>query len=318
MKTLYPSIEPFNHFYLETDRIHRVYVEQSGNVQGISVIFLHGGPCSGTKPDHRCFFNPEKYHIILFDQRGCGRSLPFGEIENNTLPNLIADMEAIRQKLSIEKWLIFGGSWGATLGLYYAQHYTNNVLGLILRGAFLARQQDMSWFLGKSGAALIYPERYQHILQSVSLTDFSDALLTRLYDGLLSVDEILVRRITKAWMNWGAQVALGNAYQPELTHEPITEKDVLQARMELHYAKNHYFLAENELLNHCANLQPIPTVIIHGRHDLVCPIEAGWQLHRVMSWANYHVLPNSGHIAKGEEMINALVCATDNFKIDAI
>ena len=156
MKTLYPEISPFHTFFLETGSKHSVYVEQSGIPEGIPVLFLHGGPCSGTKPDHRRFFNPEHYHIILFDKRGCGLSLPFGELENNTTQDLIDDMERIRQHLSIEQWMLFGGSWGAALALLYAQQHQDKVLGMIIRAVFLARLQDLEWF-AKVGANLIYP-----------------------------------------------------------------------------------------------------------------------------------------------------------------
>ena len=169
MKTLFPKIEPFNSFFLKTDSVHSVYVEQCGNPSGMPIVFLHGGPCSGCKPDHRRFFDPNYYHIILLDQRGCGRSLPFGELENNTLPNLIADLEQIRQQLKFEKWTLFGGSWGATLALAYTQKHVEHVRTIILRGSFLARQQDMNWFLGHNGVALIYPDVWQELYESIPI-----------------------------------------------------------------------------------------------------------------------------------------------------
>ncbi|MFZ2168460.1 MAG: prolyl aminopeptidase [Methylococcaceae bacterium] len=311
MKTLYPEITPYHTFFLETGSKHSVYVEQSGNPEGFPVIFLHGGPCSGTKPDHRRFFNPEHYRIILFDQRGCGLSLPFGELEHNTTQDLIDDMERIRQQLQIEQWLVFGGSWGAALALLYAQQHPARVNGLIIRAVFLVRQQDLDWF-AKDGAGRIYPEQWQRLLESIPEQGRHN-LVQGLCDALWGEDEVATRRAAREWMAWGGQVALGNDYQPDTQNDHITEKMVKQVRMELHYARSHYFIQENRILENCAILNNIPTVIIHGRQDLVCPLEAGMKLYQALPHAQYIVLPNAGHIARGEEMIDALVTATDRF-----
>jgi proline iminopeptidase len=311
MKTLYPEISPYHTFFLETGTQHAVYVEQSGNPDGIPVIFLHGGPCSGTKPDHRRFFNPDFYHIILFDQRGCGLSVPFGELEHNSTQDLIDDMERIRQHLGVEQWLLFGGSWGAALALLYAQQQPDKVRGMIIRAVFLARQQDLEWF-AKVGVNLIYPEQWQRLLESIPEPSRKE-LISGLCAALGGNDEVAKRRVTKEWLAWGAQVALGNAYMPDRQNEHVTEKMVKQVGMELHYAKHHYFVTENQILENCALLRNIPTVIIHGRQDLVCPIEAGMKLHQALPEADYIILPNAGHIAQGAEMIDALVSTTDKF-----
>ena len=311
MKTLYPEISPFHTFFLETGSKHSVYVEQSGNPEGIPVIFLHGGPCSGTKPDHRRFFNPEHYSIILFDQRGCGLSLPFGELENNTTQDLVDDMERIRQQLGIEKWLVFGGSWGAALALLYAQQHQDKVLGMIIRAVFLARQQDLEWF-AKVGANLIYPEQWQRLLESIPMQGRED-VVKGLCAALWGEDEVAKRRVAKEWIGWGGQVALGNDFKSGRSSDHVTDKMVKQVGMELHYAKNRYFVTDNQILENCASLQNIPTTIIHGRQDLVCPIEAGMKLHQALPEAEYIILPNAGHIAQGSEMIDALVSATDKF-----
>jgi proline iminopeptidase len=311
MKTLYPELQPFNSFFLETDSKHAVYVEQSGNPDGIPVIFLHGGPCSGTKPHHRRFFNPQRYHIILFDQRACGLSVPFGELEHNTSQDLCADMERIRTQLNIQQWLVFGGSWGGALALIYAQQHTDKVLGLIIRAVFLARQRDLDWF-ANDGVGRIYPEQWQRLMSSIpNASDHN--LVQDCYNALWDKDEVTQRRVAKEWLAWGAQVALGNDYQANDEH--ISEKMLKQARMELHYAKHRYFIAENQILANCYLLAAIPTVIIHGRMDLVCPIEAGLSLHHAMPHAEYIILPYAGHIAQGEDMIDALVTATDNFVV---
>ncbi len=309
MKILYPEIQPFHSFFLETNSQHRVYVEQSGNPDGIPVIFLHGGPCSGTKPSQRQFFNPEIYHIILFDQRGCGLSLPFGELDGNTTQDLCADMECIRTQLNIEQWLVFGGSWGAALALLYAQQHTDKVMGLIVRAVFLVRQKDLDWF-AKDGAGRIYPEQWQRLVASIPNANH-DNLVDDCYEALWDKDEVTQRRVAKEWLAWGAQVALGNDYQA--SDEPTSEKMIKQARMELHYARHHYFIAENQILDNCHRLADIPTIIIHGRMDLVCPIEAGMRLHQAMPHAEYIILPNAGHIAQGADMTDALVCAADRF-----
>jgi len=313
MQTLYPAIEPFRTFFLDTESQHQVYVEQSGNPHGIPVLFLHGGPCSGTKPKHRCFFDPELYHIILFDQRGCGQSLPFGDLEDNTTQDLIDDMERIRHRLNIKQWVLFSGSWGSTLALLYAQQHTQQVAGLIVRGVFLAREHDLAWFIHSSGVSNIYPEAYQALLDSLPQHN-----IDYLYTTLWGEDEIAVRRVTKAWMHWSSQVALGNLFKIEEMPEHITEHMVLQVKMELHFAKNHYFIQENQILENCSNLQAIPTHIIHGRQDLVCPIESATRLKAMLPQATYSILPNSAHIAQGAEMIDALVRASQKMAEDFI
>ena len=311
MKSLFPSIEPFNHFFLQTTT-HLVYVEQCGNPSGVPIIFLHGGPCSGCKPDHRRFFDPAHYHIILLDQRGSGRSLPFGELEDNTLPHLIADMEAIRTQLNVENWILFGGSWGATLALAYAQKHTDRVRGLILRGSFLARQQDMTWFSSEHGVASIYPESWQAFAASIPHDVRTENLLDDLISVLWGKDELAIRRTAKAWQSWGGQVALGNLYQESDEHP--CENTIKQVRMELHYAKNSYFLKENELLANCHQLTHLPITLIHGRADLMCPIESAWKLHQALPQSKFIALPTAGHIAQGDEMIDALINATEDFK----
>lgn len=309
MKTLYPEISPYTTFFLETSSQHRVYIEESGNPEGIPVIFLHGGPCSGTKPDHRRFFNPEYYRIVLMDQRGCGLSLPFGELEHNTTQDLITDMEQLRQQSRIEKWLLFSGSWGAALALLYAQQHPEKVSGMILRGVFLAREKDLNWFLNE-GVRRIYPEQWQKLHESIP-ESLRDDLLQGLCAGLWGKDEVTKRRIAKEWTAWGAQVSLGRDYQPDRAVGHASEKMLKQVMMELHYAKHRYFISENQILQNCHLLSTIPSIIIHGRYDLVCPMEAAVALHKALPHAEYRVLPNAGHIAKGEEMIDALVSATD-------
>ncbi len=308
MKSLYPEIVPYKTFFLDTGSQHRVYVELCGNPDGLPVLFLHGGPCSGCKPDHRRFFNPEKYHIVLFDQRGCGRSLPFAELEHNTTQDLLDDMERIRKALDIAQWVLFGGSWGATLALLYAQRYPAQVKALILRGSFLARRKDMDWFM-EAGAGQVYPELWQRFMRCFPAQAVADPV-ELIWLGLHSDDENLRLRVAREWMAWGGQIALGTAY-PNDAQTPVDDETVQQVKMEVHYAKAGYFIEENQILRHCAALQAVRTIIIHGRNDLVCPVEAAFKLSLALPQADYIVLPNSGHIAQGEEMIDALVNATD-------
>jgi proline iminopeptidase len=311
MSVLYPPIAPFNSFHLKVTQGHSIYVEQSGNVNGIPVIFLHGGPCSGTKPSHRQFFNPDFFHIILFDQRGCGQSKPFGKIVGNTIASLIADMEAIRENLKIERWILFGGSWGAALALLYAQQYKERVEALVLRGVFLARSQDMDWFI-KEGANKIYPELFEDLITSLP-EHAVNARVESLYKTVFGADEKAAIKAAKAWVAWGSQLAVGVDYSAD-DEDVDAEKLVAQVKMELHYAKNNYFIEENQILSQCGTLTDIPAVIIHGRQDLVCPLEAGWSLAQALPQTDFKVLPTAGHIAQGEAMIDALVTAMDDFK----
>ena len=309
MKVLYPPIAPFKTFHLAVTEGHSIYVEQSGNVNGIPVIFLHGGPCSGTKPSHRQFFNPDFFHIILFDQRGCGQSKPFGEIQGNTTADLITDMEAIREHLSIDTWVLFGGSWGAALALLYAQQYNERVEALVLRGVFLARSQDMDWFI-KAGANKIYPELFEDLVAALPEHAVKERVES-LYQTVVGTDHPAAIKAAQAWDAWGSQLALGADYSAD-DGGGDAEKLLAQVKMELHYAKNNYFIEDNQILNQCGTLTDIPAVIIHGRQDLVCPLEAAWSLARALPQADFNVLPTAGHIAQGDAMVDALVTAMDD------
>ena len=311
MKTLYTGITPFKTFHLAVTAGHSVYVEQSGNVNGIPVVFLHGGPCSGTHSSHRRFFNPELFHIILFDQRGCGQSKPFGKIAGNSTADLITDLEAIRQDLSLDTWVLFGGSWGAALALLYAQQYQQRVRALVLRGVFLARRQDMDWFI-TDGANKIYPELFEGLLAALPEHSVKERVES-LYQTVFGTDHQAAIKAAQAWEAWGSQLAVGVDYSADDGGGDDEEKLVAQVKMELHYAKNHYFIEDNQILNQCATLTDIPAVIIHGRQDLVCPLEAGWRLARALPQADFNVLPAAGHIAQGEAMVDALVTAMDKF-----
>ena len=309
-KTLFPAIEPIATEWLETSDGHKVYIEQAGNPLGVPVIFLHGGPGSYCKEHHRCFFNPEKYHIILMDQRGAGRSKPLTELKNNTTQHLMADMEMIRKKLGIKKWLVFGGSWGATLGLLYAQLHTNRVSRLILRGTFLARKKDTEWFV-QYGASELFPKAWLRFTQFVDESEQNN-LLQAYHRRLFSDDTTSQQEATREWDAWGGAVVLGDDFNADELTGDVPETAIAQARIETHYAINHYFITENQILNNANRILDIPCTIIHGEKDLMCPIESSKTLAKALPNAHFIVLPNSTHLAHGEEMIDALVNATNS------
>ncbi len=309
MSSLYPPLEPYQTHHLKRDG-HTLHVEECGNPRGFPVLFLHGGPGAGCKPHHRCFFDPTLYRILLVDQRGAGRSTPQGGLQHNTTAELLTDLEKIRSKLKIRSWLLFAGSWGVTLALLYAQTHPERVAALILRGAFLARRADLDWFIGEQGVRRIYPEAWEQLLQSVPEPERPEPLAA-LHRHLTGADELAQRRAARAWEQWSRQVVLGGEAEAAGPDEHVSRATVNQARIELHYAVNGYFLPEDAILEGCGGIAHLPAHIIHGRRDLVCPVEAAYRLHRALPRSSLRILPQAGHIAAGEDMVGALVEATD-------
>ncbi len=309
MKALYPPIEPRAVHIFDVEGGHRLYVEECGKPDGIAVVFLHGGPGSGCKAYHRSFFDPDKYRVILLDQRGAGRSRPAGDLEHNTTEHLLADLEFVRLRLGVERWLLFGGSWGATLALLYAQRYPARVSGLVLRGTFLARQEDLDWYV-KDGARRIYPERWAELMEALHGAGDGDPVAA-IHSLLLGEDEVAQRRIARAWSAWGGQVTLGDEFHPAEQGSHVSSTLLHQARIELHYAFHRYFIEENQILRDCPLLPEVPVILIHGRRDLVCPVESAYTLSKAIPDARLRVLPGAGHIAGTAEMIDALVSAAD-------
>jgi proline iminopeptidase len=337
MLSLYPAIEPFKHYHLtvtndvqtcalideESAIEHHLYIEQCGNPLGIPVVFLHGGPGSGCRPSHRCFFNPELYHIILFDQRGCGRSRPYGALAHNTTANLIQDMEAIRQHIGIEQWLVFGGSWGTTLGLYYAHHFAERVSGLILRGVFLAREQDIDWVYAENGAAKIFPDAWSNLVEDLPLSQQAKPLSV-IYKQLTGDDTKLSNDIFNKLEHWESSLIYWQetlSFKPNVIDNSIgnsvesskNEDNKVPSIIQLYYSLNHCFIAKEPLLDLVQTIRHIPTKIIHGRHDMVCPLQQAWQLKRHWPEAELSIVEMAGHVVNEPKIIDALVKATDDF-----
>ena len=278
MLTFYPQIKPYVKHSLEVDHPHMLYVEECGNPRGVPVVFLHGGPGAGCEPYHRSFFDPEAYHIVLFDQRGCGRSSPHAELEGNTTQALVADMEAIRRQLGIEKWVVFGGSWGSTLALVYAETHPDRVLGLILRGIFLCRRDEIDWFYQR-GANRIFPDYWEDYL-SVIPEDERHDMVQAYYRRLTSKDELARMAAAKAWSRWEGRAATLRGRKEVIDHYTYPYNALSLARIECHYFVNNSFLSPNQILENTGALSGIPGEIIHGRYDMVCPVENAWELHR--------------------------------------
>ncbi|MGH1536655.1 MAG: prolyl aminopeptidase [Gammaproteobacteria bacterium] len=311
LQTLYPEINPYHEFQLEVSALHTLWIEECGNPHGIPVVFLHGGPGAACEPFQRRFFDAKKYRIILFDQRGCGRSTPHAELSENTTDNLIADIEAIRKYLKIEKWLVFGGSWGSTLALAYAETYTECVTGLILRGVFLCRQRDIQWFY-QDGASYIYPDLWQNYISIIAEEEQSD-LVSAYYKCLTSDDEKIQLDAARAWSIWEGGTSNLISKPSVLEHFADDHIALSLARIECHYFINNSFMQDNQLLDGAHKLKDIPGVIVHGRYDVVCPLEQAFALHQVWPKAELMVTPNSGHSATEDENIDALIGATQKF-----
>ncbi len=313
MHELYPELEPFATDILVMDG-HSIYVEQSGNKKAIPVIFLHGGPGSGCNENHRRYFNPDKYRIILFDQRGCHRSTPNGCVENNSTQDILNDIESIRNKLNIDNWVLFAGSWGATLALLYAELYPQHISGIILRGTFLARQCDFDWFANK-GVNRIFPDYWQEFLTLFNASEKND-LLGSLHRRVFSDNREIQLKAAKAWALWAGRVVTHSLNEVYVLDEEDQDKLLNEAKIEMYYAKNKYFIKENQILDNISKIPDVPITIIHGRKDLTCLPEASWSVHQALENSNLVnsklvIVPNAGHLSGEPAMIDALLSATD-------
>lgn len=309
MPYLYPPIHEYTHYFLDVDDTHKLYIEECGNPDGVPIVFLHGGPGAGCEEYHRRFFNPEAYRIILFDQRGCGRSTPHSELHNNTTQDLIEDLEKIRQHLGLKQWALFGGSWGSTLALAYAETFPQYVSGLIVRGIFLCTPKELAW-LYQDGASRVYPDYWDDFLEPIPEDERGD-LLAAYYRLLTGEDEIAKMRSAKAWSTWEGRTATLLPNDDLLAHftDPHTALSV--SRIETHYFMNKGFLEEDQLLNNANNLWGIPGYIIQGRYDMICPMQQAYRLHQAWPQAEFSVVASAGHAASEEGIISALVSATN-------
>lgn len=311
MQGFYPEIQPYVRHTLAMDASHQLYVEESGNPEGIPVVFLHGGPGAGCEPFQRRFFDPARYRIVLFDQRGCGRSTPHAELGGNTTQELVADIERIREHLGIARWLVFGGSWGSTLGLVYAETHPERVLGLVLRGIFLCRPRDIHWFY-QDGASFLFPDYWQDFLAPIPLQERGN-LVRAYYARLTGEDEVTRMAAAKAWSLWEGRTATLLPRQSVIDHfgNPFTALSL--ARIECHYFINASFLEPDQILARAEHLREIPGVIVHGRYDVVCPVEQAFALHQAWPQAHLEVIADAGHSATEPGIVDALVRATDEF-----
>ncbi|KZC36522.1 MULTISPECIES: prolyl aminopeptidase [Rhodanobacter] len=310
MREMYPEIEPYRSQRIAVDAIHRLHVEECGNPAGLPVVFLHGGPGAGLSAYHRRFFNPAYYRIVLFDQRGAGQSAPFAELTDNTTWHLVADIEAIREQLEIERWVVFGGSWGSTLALAYAQAHAERVLGLVLRGIFLGRPQELRWFNElDGGAAQIFPERWAHFLDFIPEAE-RGSMLDAYWSRLTSDDEATRLAAARAWSAW-------EGGSTTLLHDPDAggdfedpHKAVSLAVMEAHYFRHNIFLEPDQLLRDIGRIRHLPAAIVHGRYDIICPMKSAYDLSQAWPEAQLHVVL-AGHSATDPAIVDQLVQATD-------
>lgn len=311
--TLYPDIKPYASHSFEVDKPHVLHVEECGNPKGLPIVFVHGGPGAGCEPFHRRFFDPNLYRIVLFDQRGCGRSTPHAELQANTTQALVADMELIRQRLNIEKWVVFGGSWGSTLGLIYAQTHPEKVLGLVLRGIFLCRDEDITWFY-QDGAGRIFPEYWQQYQAPIPTEERGD-MVRAFYKRLTGQDEISRMAAAKAWSIWEGRTATLEPRQSVVDHFAHPHTALSLARIECHYFINQSFLAPNQIIRDAHKLAAIPGVIVHGRYDVVCPVDQAWALHQAWPQAELKIIGDAGHSATEPGIVDALVRATQKMAL---
>jgi len=307
MKVLHPAIKPFAQHMLEVEPPHVLYVEQSGEPQGIPVLFVHGGPGAGTTPDDRRYFDPQIYHIILFDQRGCGHSTPYGSLEKNTTDALINDMERIRQFLGINKWVLFGGSWGSTLSLLYAQKYPERVMGMVLRGIFLSREQDIRWFY-QEGASHVFPDYWEEFCLPIP-EDGRENLIAAYHKRLIGDDELARMAAAKHWSQWEGQCATLNPNKAVLERFTNPHVAMSLAQIESHYFMNRCFIEPDQILRDAYKLEGIPSFIVHGRYDMICPFDNALALHRAWPGSELMAIRDAGHAACEPGITDALIHA---------
>ena len=316
MREFYPELQPYNRGRLRVSDLHEIYYEECGNPEGKPVVVLHGGPGGGITPFLRRLHDPKLYRIILFDQRGCGQSTPNAELRENTTWHLVADMEALRSRLGIEKWQVLGGSWGSTLALAYAQKHTQRVSELVLRGIFTVRQREIRWFY-QEGASALFPDVWETYVAHIPANEYDD-LVAAYYKRLTGDNAHEQRTCARAWSQWEANT-LSLRPDPKLISEFGADPFALAfARIECHYFINRgFFETDDQLLAGAAKLRALPGVIIQGRYDVITPAETAWALHRAWPKADFEIIPDAGHTATEPGITDALIRATDRFAMRA-
>ena len=311
MRDLYPEIQPYNTLQLAVDDVHTLHVEEVGNPDGVPALFLHGGPGAGCEPYHRRFFDPDRYRVVLFDQRGAGRSAPHADLTNNTTWDLVADIEKIRETLGIERWVVFGGSWGSTLALAYAQTHPQRVRALILRGIFLCRPHEISWFY-QEGASRLFPDYWEDFVAPVDPAERHD-MLSAYHRLLTGTDELRRLAAARAWSVWEGRTATLLPDERVAAHFAQAHVALSMARIECHYFMHDAFLRPNQLIGDAGRLNGIPGVIVHGRYDAICPLENAWELHHAWPGSELSIIADAGHSAAESGTRSRLVEATDLF-----
>lgn len=309
----YPEIEPYTTGRLRVSDLHEIFYEEVGNPKGKPILFIHGGPGGGIEPSHRRYFDPDHYRVILFDQRGCGRSTPYAELKENTTWDLVADIEKLRAHLGIEKWIAFGGSWGSTLALLYAETHPERVKGLILRGIFLCRQKEIKWFY-QDGASHIFPDIWDMYLAAIPEAEHGD-LVAAYYKRLKSTNRTERLNAARAWSTWEGATSRLIPNPEMIDHFGEDEFAEAFARIECHYFTHGIWMRnDNQILEDVRKIRHLPCEIIHGRYDVVCPIENAWDLKKAWPEAQLHIVPDAGHSARESGILTKLVEATERFK----
>ena len=309
---LYPEISPYDQGFLAVSEEHKIYYEQSGNPAGKPVVFLHGGPGAGCGETPRRFFDPDKYRIVLFDQRGAGKSTPKASLNANTTWHLVADMESLREHLQIDRWQVFGGSWGSTLALAYAQSHSDRVTELVLRGIFNLRRKELTWFY-QEGASRIFPDAWEQYLKPIPEVERGD-LISAYYRRLTHADKNVQIEAAKAWSVWEGSTCFLHPDKAHIASTEQTEFAVAFARIECHYFVHGGFMDhENQLIEGVDRIRHIPAVIVQGRYDVVCPMDTAWVLHKAWPEADFQVIGDAGHSALEPSIAVALVQATNRF-----
>jgi proline iminopeptidase len=313
LRTLYPAIEPYSQGYLRVSGVHEIYYEQCGNPHGKPVVFVHGGPGAGCDARARRFFDPDAYRIILFDQRGCGRSRPHASLIDNTTWHLVADMEALRKALNIDSWQLFGGSWGSTLALAYAQTHPQHVTELVLRGIFMLSSFELRWFY-QEGASALFPDRWESYVAAIPPDERGD-MIQAFYRRLTSEDRATRVNAARAWSMWEAATSYLHVNDENISKWGEEDFAIAVARIECHYFINRGFLeSEDQLLRNVERIRHIPATIVQGRYDVVCPMQTAWALHRAWPQAQLDIIADAGHSAFEPGSTDALIRATDSFR----